>query len=230
VREPDKTPRGKRIDRAALGAVLRALEREYARHEAPVVSLIAATSGDPYRVLASCLMSLRTQDATTVEASARLFALAPDVESLAAADPRAVAKAIYPVGFYRTKARNLVAIAKRIVEEFAGRVPDDLETLLTFNGIGRKTANLVVTAGYKKPGICVDTHVHRISNRWGFVSTKTPEQTEMALRRRLPARYWLRYNDLLVSFGQTVCRPLSPHCSSCVIARWCPRLGVSRSR
>jgi endonuclease-3 len=230
VREPEKRLRRKRIGRAELPAVLRALEREYARHEAPVVSLIAATSGDPYRVLASCLLSLRTQDATTVEASARLFALAPDVESLAVADARVIARAIYPVGFYRTKARNLVAIAKRIVQEFAGRVPDDLETLLTFNGIGRKTANLVVTAGYGKPGICVDTHVHRISNRWGFVSTKTPEETEMALRRRLPTRYWLRYNDLLVSFGQTVCRPLSPHCSTCVLVRWCPRLGVGRSR
>ncbi len=222
--------RRKKVDGERLPAIIRALKREYAKQTAPVVSLIAIATGDPYRVLAGCVLSLRTQDSTTAAAAARLFALAPDVRSLAAATPSAVQKAIYPVGFYRTKARDLVAMAKRIVGEFAQRVPDDIDTLLTFRGIGRKTANLVVTAGYGKPGICVDTHVHRISNRWGFVRTKNPEQTEAALRSLLPPRYWLRYNDLLVSFGQTVCRPLSPHCSTCVLERWCPRIGVERSR
>ena len=143
---------------------------------------------------------------------------------------KAVERAIYPVGFYRTKAPQLVAMAARIRDEFAGRVPDDIDTLLTFKGVGRKTANLVVTAGYGKPGICVDTHVHRISNRWGYVRTRTPEQTEDALRARLLKRYWLEYNDLLVAFGQTRCKPTSPLCSDCPVQRYCPKIGVTRSR
>jgi endonuclease-3 len=155
-------------------------------------------------------------------AAERLFAFAPDVHALARANVARVQRAIYPVGFYRTKAPRLVAMAKRIVREFGGRVPDDIDTLLTLNGVGRKTANLVVTAGYGKPGICVDTHVHRISNRWGYVSTMTPEQTERELRRKLPRRYWLRYNDLLVAFGQTVCRPIGPRCGECPLEAWCP--------
>jgi endonuclease-3 len=186
--------------------------------------------GDPYRVLTSCILSLRTQDGTTAKASARLFELAPDVRTLAKTAVAAVEKAIYPVGFYRTKAPQLVNMAARIVAEFDTRVPDDIETLLTFKGIGRKTANLVVTAGYGKPGICVDTHVHRISNRWGYVRTPTPEKTETALRERLPKRYWIEYNDLLVAFGQTVCNPVSPKCSECTLRSLCPRIGVVKSR
>ena len=213
-----------------LPHVLRYLRAEHAKGEAPVVTFIATVTRDPYRVLTSCILSLRTQDQVTVKAAERLFELTPDVESLAAADVDEVARAIYPVGFYKTKAPQLVAMSKRIVSEFGGRVPDDLDTLLTFKGVGRKTANLVVTAAYGKPGICVDTHVHRISNLWGYVDTKTPEETEMALREKLPRRYWHEYNDLLVSFGQTRCKPQSPICSSCDLAVWCPRIGVGRSR
>ncbi|RMF21322.1 MAG: endonuclease III [Deltaproteobacteria bacterium] len=210
--------------------VLRKLRAEFSKGQAPIVTLIAVTTRDPYRVLASCILSLRTQDGTTAQAARRLFQLAPDVHALAGADVAAVRKAIYPVGFYNTKAPQLVEMARRIVREFDGRVPDDIDTLLTLKGVGRKTANLVVTAGYGKPGICVDTHVHRISNRWGYVDTRTPEQTEKALRERLPRRYWIEYNDLLVSFGQTRCKPQSPICSDCPISRWCPRIGVSRWR
>jgi endonuclease-3 len=210
------------IDNRRMARVLKHLRANYEKGHAPVVTLIAAATHDPYHVLAGCILSLRTQDATTAAAAERLFAFAPDVHSLARAHVARVRKAIYPVGFYRTKAPRLVAMAKRIVGEFGGRVPDDINTLLTFNGVGRKTANLVVTAGYGKPGICVDTHVHRISNRWGYVSTKTPEQTEMELRGKLPRRYWLRYNDLLVAFGQTVCRPIGPRCSECPLEAWCP--------
>jgi len=210
--------------------MLRVLRAEYARRGAPVVTLISMTSRDPYRVLAGCILSLRTQDATTAAAAERLFALAPDVKALACGDVAAVRRAIYPVGFYNTKATQLVAMAREIMERYDGRVPDEIDALLTLKGVGRKTANLVVTAGYGKPGICVDTHVHRISNRWGYVRTSTPDHTERALRDRLPRRYWLRYNDLLVSFGQTVCRPISPHCSTCPIERWCPRIGVEGSR
>ena len=218
------------LDNRSLAAVLRHLRVEYARHEAPVVTLIAVSTREPYRVLTSCILSLRTQDGTTAKAAARLFAIAPTVEALAAAAPADIEKAIYPVGFYRTKAPQLVEMAKRIVAEFAGKVPDDIDTLLTFKGVGRKTANLVVTAGYDKPGICVDTHVHRITHIWGYVETTTPARTEAALREKLPKRYWREINDLLVSFGQTLCKPLSPKCSQCPIAKWCPRIGVGRSR
>jgi endonuclease-3 len=213
---------GRGIDNRRMQHVLRHLQAVYDAGTAPIVTFIAVATRDPFRVLASCILSLRTQDATTAAASERLFALAPDVHALARANVEAIRNAIYPVGFYKTKAPRLVAMAKRIVAEFDGRVPDDIDTLLTFDGIGRKTANLVVTAGYGKPGICVDTHVHRISNRWGYVRTKTPEETETALRKKLPRRYWLRYNDLLVAFGQTVCRPVGPHCDGCPIERWCP--------
>jgi endonuclease-3 len=210
------------VDNKRMPHVLGSLQAIYDRGTAPIVTFIAVTTKDPYRVLASCILSLRTQDATTTAASERLFAIAPDVYALARAREDRIRDAIYPVGFYRTKAPRLIAMARRIVSDYAGRVPDDIDTLLTFDGIGRKTANLVVTAGYGKPGICVDTHVHRISNRWGYVRTKTPDQTEAALRLVLPRRYWLRYNDLLVAFGQTVCRPIGPHCDACPIEAWCP--------
>jgi len=141
-----------------------------------------------------------------------------------------IARVIYPVGFYRTKARAILAICADLLERFGGTVPDEIDQLLTLTGVGRKTANLVVTLGYGKPGICVDTHVHRISNRLGYVRTRTPEQTEMALRAQLPRRFWIGYNDLLVAFGQNVCAPISPRCSRCPVASLCPRVGVTSSR
>jgi endonuclease-3 len=139
-------------------------------------------------------------------------------------------RAIYPVGFYRTKARQIREICRRLLDHYGGQVPDSIEELLTLKGVGRKTANLVVTVGYGKPGICVDIHVHRISNRLGYVKTKTPEQTEEALRRKLPDRYWITFNDLLVPFGQNLCQPVSPFCSKCPVARYCDHVGVVRSR
>ena len=218
------------VNNRNLPYIIKRLRAEYRKKKAPIVTLLAVQTREPYKVLASCILSLRTQDATTAEASKRLFALAPDVRALARARVQAVERAIYPVGFYKTKAPQLVEMAGRIVRDYGGRVPDQIDTLLSFKGVGRKTANLVVTAAYGKPGICVDTHVHRITNIWGYVVTKTPEETEMALRDKLPRRYWLEINDLLVSYGQTQCRPSSPLCSTCVIAKWCPRLGVKRSR
>ncbi len=181
-------------------------------------------------MLVACLLSLRTQDTTTGPAAARLFALADTPAAMLGLTPRQIERAIYPVGFYRTKARVIPAICRDLLGRFAGRVPDDLEALLTLPGVGRKTANLVRTMGHGKPGICVDTHVHRISNRLGYVRTRTPEQTEMALRDRLPRRYWIGYNDLLVSFGQNICTPLSPRCSGCPVRSLCRRVGVTRSR
>ncbi len=147
-----------------------------------------------------------------------------------AAAEQAIAKLIYPVGFYRTKAAVIVGICRELVERFKGRVPDSIDELLTLKGVGRKTANLVVTQAFGKPGICVDTHVHRISNRWGLVRTRAPDETETALRAVLPRRYWIEYNGLLVAFGQTICQPFSPWCSRCPVADWCPRIGVTRSR
>jgi endonuclease-3 len=143
---------------------------------------------------------------------------------------RRLQRAIYPVGFYRTKTRVILGLCRDLLARFGGRVPDDLDALLTLKGVGRKTANLVVTVGFAKPGICVDTHVHRISNRLGYVRTRTPEQTEMALRAKLPRRYWIGYNDLLVSFGQNVCTPLSPRCSRCPVRELCRKVGVTTSR
>ena len=181
-------------------------------------------------MLVACLLSLRTQDATTGPAAARLFAVADTPAAMLRLPAARIARLIYPVGFYRTKARVILDICRDLLARCGGRVPDDLDALLTLRGVGRKTANLVVTMGFGKPGICVDTHVHRISNRLGYVRTKTPEQTEMALRATLPRRYWIGYNDLLVAFGQNVCTPISPHCSTCPVNDLCPRVGVTSHR
>ena len=181
-------------------------------------------------MLIACILSLRTQDSTTGPAAARLFAVADTPAAMRRVPAARIAQLIYPVGFYRTKARVILEICRDLLARFDGRVPDDIDALLTLKGVGRKTANLVVTQGFNKPGICVDVHVHRISNRWGYVKTRSPEETEMALRRTLPRRYWIGYNDLLVSFGQNICLPVSPRCSECPIAGDCPRRGVTRSR
>jgi endonuclease-3 len=181
-------------------------------------------------VLIACILSLRTQDTTTGPASERLFAVADTPQTMLELTVRRIEKLIFPVGFYRTKARVILGICRDLLDRFHGRVPDEIDDLLTLKGVGRKTANLVVTMGYGKPGICVDTHVHRISNRLGYVKTKTPEETEMALRAKLPKRYWIGYNDLLVSFGQNVCAPISPRCSVCPVRTLCRRVGVTTSR
>jgi endonuclease-3 len=195
-----------------------------------VVGFVALQTGDPFRVLVSCLLSLRTKDGTTAAAARRLFALADAPNELAALDVRDVERAIYPVGFYRTKARRLIDLSRTLLQVHGGRVPDTLDALLDLKGVGRKTANLVLAQGFGQPAICVDTHVHRISNRWGYVRTKNPQATEAALRRKLPKRHWISYNDLLVAFGQTICQPTSPWCSRCPVEEFCPRRGVVRSR
>lgn len=213
-----------------IDAVIPRLRAEAPAWNAPVVTFIAIQSADPFRVLVSCLLSLRTKDETTGPAARRLFALADTPSTLAALAEDTIARAIHPVGFYRTKARTLRDLSRVLLERYGGVVPDDLDELLTLKGVGRKTANLVLTQGFGKPAMCVDTHVHRISNRWGYVRTATPHATEMALRRKLPRSYWGDYNDLLVAFGQTICKPTSPLCSRCPIAVYCPRRGVIRHR
>jgi len=192
--------------------------------------VVGRYKADPFTTLIGCLLSLRTQDATTHRACERLFGLARTPQAMRRLPTRTIERAIYPVGFYRTKARRLKEVCRVLLERYQGRVPDDLEELLTITGVGRKTANLVVTLAYRKPGICVDTHVHRITNRWGYVATRTPEQTEFALRAILPRRHWIVLNDLLVAFGQHVCHPTSPWCSRCPLASMCAKIGVTRSR
>lgn len=196
----------------------------------PAVSNIARRRRDPFKILMSTVLSLRTKDEVTAEASKRLFAIASTPGELSETSVRMIEKAIYPVGFYKTKARTLKALAGRLIREYDGVVPDSIDELLKFRGVGRKTANLVVTLGYGKKGICVDTHVHRVSNRLGLVKTSTPEQTEYALMEVLPEKYWIGYNELLVSFGQRVCKPISPLCSTCPLEPDCPQLGVGKHR
>jgi endonuclease-3 len=197
---------------------------------APAVTIVSQREGDPFKVLISCILSLRTQDKTTGAASARLFALADTPAQMVLLPLDEIAKLIYPVGFYRNKAAQILGICRVLLEKHGGRVPDEIDDLLKFKGVGRKTANLVVTLGFGKPGICVDTHVHRICNRWGYVLTKSPEKTEFALRGKLPGEYWLIINDLLVTFGQNQCFPVSPRCSSCPLFHLCDRTGVIKSR
>ena len=214
-----------------IHAAIKILRREVRQWQEPVVGVVARTSArDPFRILISCLLSLRTKDKTTSEASARLFALAYTPAGLLKLSRRRIERAIYPVGFYRMKAKAIHAICRRLLRAYGGQVPQSIDELVTLPGVGRKTANLVVTVGYQKPGICVDVHVHRISNRWGYVRTKTPGETEEALRAKLPKRYWITYNDLLVPYGQNLCQPVSPYCSRCNLIGMCDRVGVVRSR
>ena len=189
-----------------------------------------STRKDPFLTLISCLLSLRTKDEVTAGASERLFALAKTPEEMLILKKEEIEAAIYPVGFYKRKAEQILGICRVLVEKYDSRVPDEIDELLKLKGVGRKTANIVITMGYNKPGIAVDTHVHRISNRLGLVSTKSPNQTEFALRKTLPKRYWIVFNDFLVMHGKAVCTPVSPKCSICPIAEYCKRVGITRFR
>jgi endonuclease-3 len=210
--------------------IVETLRREKENWEVPVVSLMAQTGSDPFKILVSTVLSLRTKDKVTEEASKRLFQVVKSPEDLLKLTEEEISNLIYPVGFYRRKAKNLKEIAKILVEKYGGRVPSTIEELLKLPGVGRKTANLVVTLGFGKPGICVDTHVHRIMNRLGYVKTKTPEETEFALREKLPKEYWIEINELLVALGQHICHPTSPKCSQCPISGLCPKVGVNGRR
>jgi len=208
-----------------MSAVLAKLSALYT-----VDRFVTANGPDPFRILVSCILSLRTKDEVTYPATERLFAKASDPEGMLTLTSAAIAKAIYPAGFYRTKAKQIRAISVILLSRHGGQVPDTIEELLLLPGVGRKTANLTVTLGFGKPGICVDTHVHRIANRLGWVATKTPDDTEAALRLSLPRRWWIPINETLVRHGQQVCKPISPFCSACPVARACPKLGVDRRR
>ena len=196
----------------------------------PSVTLVGKKFKSPFLVLISCLLSLRTRDETTLPASERLFARADTMQGMLDIPVGDIQKLIYPVGFYKTKALRIHDICADLIHRFASQVPDDLELLLTLKGVGRKTANLVLTDGFGKPGICVDTHVHRISNRLGYIKTRTPDETEFALREKLPRKYWIEYNAQLVTWGQNVCKPISPICSTCPVNNICQRVDVGISR
>ena len=214
-----------------ITAAIALIRREIKKFKEPVVTTYGRVTRRPaFKVLISCLLSLRTRDEQTAQASARLFEAADTAEKIAAMKLEQIEKLIYPVGFYRNKAKTIHQVCQVIASELDGQTPGTIDDLLKLNGVGRKTANLVVTLGYGMPGICVDTHVHRICNIWGYVKTKNPDATEMALREILPRRYWIEFNNLLVTFGQNLCKPISPICSACPVEKMCPKLGVTRSR
>lgn len=179
---------------------------------------------NPYLVLIACILSLRTNDKTTYPATLRMLELAKTPKEMKNVSVEDLSKAIYPVGFYDNKARQIIELSKTIDEELGGKVPSEIEDLIKFKGVGRKTANLVLSLGFNKPAICVDVHVHRIFNRLGYIKTKTPEETEFALREKLPQKYWIDINTLLVTHGQNVCKPIKPKCSECPIARYCAKI------
>jgi endonuclease-3 len=206
------------------------LRIKYSTFTMPIVTEWAVRKKSPFHVLISCILSLRTRDETTRQASIRLFAAADTPEAILALSEERISGLIYPVGFYKNKAKSIHSICHDIITRYSGKVPDTIEELLTLKGVGRKTANLVITLGFNKPGICVDVHVHRISNRLGYINTKNPEETEFALRNKLPAEYWIEINDLLVAYGQNVCTPIGPKCSECGITLLCDKVGVAKSR
>jgi len=213
-----------------ISIVIKILRRELKDLPDPSVTLVGKRWKSPFLVLISCILSLRTKDETTLPASERFFKVADTPEKMLKLKAKQIEKLIYPVGFYKTKAKSILGICKDILGKFKGQVPNDLDVLMTMKGVGRKTANLVLTEGFHIPAMCVDTHVHRINNRFGYVQTKTPDETEFVLRDNLPKRYWNDYNALLVTWGQNICRPISPRCSQCGIKPYCARIDVDKSR
>jgi len=208
---------------------IKLIEKQARSFNVPWVT-VESKKKDPYRVLISCILSLRTKDKTTAEASNRLFKVADSPGKMIKLSSARIQKLIYPVGFYRNKARAILGMSRKILDDFKERIPDNLEDLLKLKGVGRKTANLVLGLGYNIPAICVDTHVHRISNRLGWVKTKDPHATEEALQKIIPKYYWIKLNTLLVAFGQNLCVPVSPFCSRCDVCGYCKRIGVDKSR
>ena len=212
--------------------VMRALSRAITGLELPAVEKISESQAeDPFQILIATLLSARTQDATTHAASTRLFRVARTPQTMARLPVKRIERLIYPVSFYRNKARHVRECCRQLVSRFGGRVPSTMEELTSLPGVGRKTANLVLILGFKSArNICVDTHVHRISNRLGWVQTTRPDETEQALYKRTDARWWPHINLYLVTWGQNVCRPIGPRCGDCVIATECPRIGVADAR
>lgn len=213
-----------------ISRIIGTLKRQLEKWETPIVTHMAEEGRGPFQILISTILSSRTKDDVTAAASERLFHLASTPEKMLRLSEEKIRKAIYPVGFYKTKARNILRACRDLVDLYQSRVPDSLDELLKLPGVGRKTANLVVSLGFDGEGLCVDTHVHRISNRLGYVKTRTPEETEMKLRGKLPRKYWTDYNTIMVAHGQNICKPISPFCSRCPVFKYCDRVGVERKR
>jgi len=216
--------------RFSINKFVSILENEYKKWNAPVITFIAIKGASPYEILISTLLSLRTKDEVTIEATIKLFKKANTPYEMLKLSKEEIEKLIYPVGFYPTKAGRILQISEILINKYNGEVPDTMEELLELPGVGKKTANLVLAEGYNIPAICVDVHVHRISNRIGYVKTKNPNQTEDVLRKKLPKKYWIIYNEILVAFGQTICRPVSPFCSKCPVIDYCKQIGVDKTR
>ncbi|MDP3728249.1 MAG: endonuclease III [bacterium] len=210
--------------------VIHILQKEVKQWDVPIITLIAQTKKDPYKVLIGTVLSLRTKDQVTAKACEKLFAVADTPEKMLRLSEKRIEGLIYPTGFYITKAKNIKLISQKLIDEFDGRVPDDIDTLLTFPNVGRKTANLVLIEGYDKPGVCIDIHNWRILNRLGYLKAKNPLESEMQIRKKLPQKYWNILNYILVAFGQNTCTSISPKCSQCPVAQYCERKGVKKSR
>jgi len=208
---------------------IKLIKQQSKSFKVPIVTEVAKKR-NPYLVLISCILSLRTKDKTTVEASKRLFRIAATPAKMLKLSKEKISKLIYPVGFYRNKSSEILEISKKIMHDFSGRVPHTMEELLNFRGVGRKTANLVLGLGFNIPAICVDTHVHRITNRLGWARTGNPEETEYALEKIIPKNHWIELNTILVTFGQNLCVPVSPFCSRCDVFGICKRAGVEIHR
>ena len=213
-----------------MRAILETLKKHRDSFVTPALTEIGNLTKDPFQVLISCILSLRTKDVVTATASKRLYAVAHTPQAIAALSVRALEKLIYPVGFYKRKAKQIKAIACVIHTQYHNRVPNTMDELLTFNGVGRKTANIVLVHGFHKEGLPIDTHCFRIPQRWGWITAKTPEEAEAKLRSSLPKRYWGDFNNLVVQFGQNICTPVSPYCSRCPVERYCHKVGVTRQR
>ncbi|MGE4496573.1 MAG: endonuclease III [Deferribacterales bacterium] len=206
------------------------MAEEYERLEKPSVTAIAEKKRDPFRVLVSTIISLRTKDEVTVAASERLFAAADTPQKVLELDTQTMEKLIYPAGFYRNKTQTIKNISAILIEKYAGSVPADIDELVRLKGVGRKTANLVLVEGFQIPAVCVDIHVHRIFNRLGYLSTKDPDKTETELRKKLPQKYWIKLNEMMVTYGKYICRPVSPFCSACRLSDSCAKVGVTTRR
>lgn len=219
------------MSETAIDTIIHILRAATQQMQPPASAGIIAIYGrDPFLMLVGCLLSLRTKDTVSLPASLRLFEQATTPQSILEIDQSTLEKLIYPVGFYRRKVRTIHAVCRILLDQFDGKVPSTLEELIGLPGVGRKTANLVLAEGFGIPAICVDIHVHRISNRLGIIATKTPEQTEVALKKVLPKQYWTEYNRLMVMWGQNICVPLSPKCSQCALYALCKRVSVTHHR
>jgi len=213
-----------------IDTIYKILKKEIEKYDVPIVDLIQVQTQDPHKVLIATILSARTKDETTSAVCRKLFRKVEKIQDFTKYTIPAIEKMIYPAGFYKTKAKHLKLLPRILKEKFNNILPDTVEELIELPGVGRKTANLVIAVAFKKPGMCVDTHVHRIMNRFGYIQTKNPFESEMALREKLPLKYWEKINKVLVSFGQHLCRPISPHCSKCPIYKYCNRINVTSQR